>query len=66
MNSVEGLGVLAIALFAFTALFGFYFLPTILAFAMHNSNVLAIALLNTFGGWTGLGWLGALIWAVII
>lgn len=45
---------------------GLYFLPTLIAIIMHNHNVVPIMLLNLFVGCTGLGWLGALIWAVII
>lgn len=42
-----------------------YFLPTFIALAMHHVNLLAIFLLNTFAGWTVLGWVGALVWAVM-
>ncbi|RSK50392.1 superinfection immunity protein [Hymenobacter rigui] len=39
-----------------------YFLPTILARKKRKST--QIFLLNLLAGWTGLGWIGALIWAV--
>ena len=42
-----------------------YFLPTILAGAIGNINTAAIFVLNLFLGWTGLGWIIALIWALI-
>lgn len=42
-----------------------YFIPTIIAFARHHRNKLGVFLLNFFLGWTFLGWIGALIWAVI-
>lgn len=42
-----------------------YFLPTIIAMGRGHRNALAIVLLNVLGGWTGLGWLGALIWSVL-
>jgi hypothetical protein len=42
-----------------------YFFPSILAKTRGHPNVLAIFLLNLLLGWTGLGWIGALIWAVI-
>jgi hypothetical protein len=45
---------------------GFYFLPTLIALSTHNINVLAIFLLNFFTSWTIIGWIGALIWAVIV
>jgi hypothetical protein len=46
--------------------FGFvmYFLPTILAFARNKRDTAAILLLNLFLGWSVIGWLVALVWAV--
>jgi hypothetical protein len=44
---------------------GAYFLPTILAAIREHPNVVAIGLLNLLVGWTGIGWLAALIWSVI-
>ena len=41
-----------------------YFLPFFIAIVRDHKNRIAICLLNLFLGWTGLGWLGALIWAV--
>ena len=40
-----------------------YFIPTIVAAIRHHQNRVSIMLLNLFLGWTGLGWLGALIWS---
>ena len=40
-----------------------YFLPWILAGVRNHHNRGAIALTNITLGWTGLGWLIALIWA---
>jgi hypothetical protein len=40
-----------------------YFFPSIIAVCRGHHNTLAIFLLNLFLGWTGLGWLGALIWS---
>jgi len=42
----------------------FYFLPSFIAHRRDHNNATAIILLNVFLGWTILGWLGALIWAV--
>jgi len=39
-----------------------YFLPCYLA--RKNQNLLSVTLLDLFLGWTGIGWLIALIWAV--
>jgi hypothetical protein len=52
----------------FVPFFGFgfvmYFLPTILAFARNKRDTTAILLLNIFLGWTMIGWVVALVWAV--
>ena len=46
--------------------FGFvmYFLPTIIAFARSKRDALAILMLNFFLGWTMIGWVVALVWAL--
>jgi hypothetical protein len=48
--------------------FGFgllmYFLPTILAAARSKRDAGAIFVLNLFLGWTFLGWIVALVWAL--
>ena len=46
--------------------FGFvvYFLPSIIAFARSKRDTTAILLLNFFLGWTMIGWVVALVWAV--
>jgi hypothetical protein len=46
--------------------FGFvmYFLPSIVAFARSKRDTTAIVLLNFFLGWTMIGWVVALVWAV--
>ncbi len=41
-----------------------YLLPTSVAGIRDHRNVAGIFLLNLFLGWTVLGWIGALIWAV--
>ena len=42
----------------------FYFLPTIVAFARHKRDTTSIAVLNFFLGWTAIGWVIALVWAL--
>ena len=42
-----------------------YFVPTIVAAVRHHRNTLAVFLVNLFFGWTFIGWVGALIWAVV-
>jgi hypothetical protein len=39
-------------------------MPTILAFARNKRDTAAILLLNLFLGWTMIGWVVALVWAV--
>lgn len=46
------------------ALFFIYFVPSIIAYANNHRNVLAIFVLNLFLGYTLVGWVLALIWAV--
>ncbi len=54
--------------FFFFPLFGFgfvmYFLPSIIALARSKRDIAAIILLNFFLGWTMIGWVVALVWAV--
>lgn len=50
---------------AYPALAAVYFLPSIVAKQRRHSNMLGLALLNLFGGWTVLGWVAALVWAVL-
>jgi cytochrome c biogenesis protein CcdA len=40
-----------------------YFLPTIIAHRRQNPDRMAIGVINTFLGWTFLGWVIALAWA---
>lgn len=46
--------------------FGFvmYFLPSIIALAKSKRDITAIVLLNFILGWTMIGWVVALVWAV--
>ncbi|HEY1876597.1 MAG TPA: superinfection immunity protein [Rhizomicrobium sp.] len=46
------------------ALFVLYWLPTIIAIARHTHSALGVATLNFFLGWTGVGWVLALLWAL--
>ena len=42
-----------------------YFLPSFIAMLRDHKNKLAIVLLNTFLGWTLLGWISSLVWSVM-
>ena len=46
--------------------FGFvmYFLPSLIALGRSKRDITAIVLLNFFLGWTMIGWVVALVWAV--
>jgi len=50
-------------LIALFVVIGLYFLPLITAVKRGHRNSGAIGVMNLFLGWTGLGWVGALIWA---
>jgi Superinfection immunity protein len=54
--------------FFFLPIFGFgfilYFLPAIIAFARSKRDALSILILNFFLGWTAIGWIIALVWAL--
>ena len=41
-----------------------YFLPSIIGLARNKRDIGAIILLNFFLGWTMIGWVIALVWAV--
>ena len=53
-----------IGIFVFILFLAFYFLPTIIALIRKQPNALAIFLLNFFLGWTFVGWVVSLVWAV--
>jgi hypothetical protein len=52
----------------FFPIFGFgfvlYFLPAIIAFARSKRDAISILVLNFFLGWTMIGWVIALVWAL--
>ena len=43
----------------------FYFLPTIVACYNNEKNAIWIFLVNLTTGWTSLGWILALLWAIL-
>jgi len=44
--------------------FLFYFLPSIIAAARSKRDVVSIIVLNVLLGWTAIGWVIALVWAL--
>ena len=45
---------------------GLYFLPTIIAFVRHKRNFGAILALNLLLGWSLVGWVISLVWALTV
>lgn len=41
-----------------------YFIPSLIAHRRKHRNLTALVALNFFAGWTILGWVGALVWAL--
>jgi hypothetical protein len=41
-----------------------YFIPTFVASARNQENRFSIFALNLVLGWTVIGWIGALVWAI--
>lgn len=42
-----------------------YFIPSIIAISRSHPSLGIIIVLNLLGGWTGIAWIAALIWALI-
>jgi Superinfection immunity protein len=60
-DNAAGVGVVLIVVSLALAA---YFLPSIVAAARKHRNTTAIFFLNLLLGWSGIGWVGALIWAL--
>lgn len=45
-------------------LIAMYWLPTLIALVRQAPSALGIAMLNFFFGWTVIGWIVALVWAL--
>ena len=52
-------------LFLFAAILA-YFIPVIVAHNRHKANFSAILALNLLRGWTLIGWVCALVWALTV
>ncbi|TAA18735.1 superinfection immunity protein [Pseudoxanthomonas winnipegensis] len=63
-NELNGFGQLVAASFFITAPL-LYLLPTIEAALRKHRNLAGVALLDILLGWTVLGWIGAMIWALV-
>ena len=52
--------------FFFVLIFGgLYLLPIFIAVARRHRHLLPIVLTTLFFGWSGIGWVGALVWAAL-
>ena len=58
-------GFVALLMVAFIAAIGVYVLPALMAWSMGSPQRVAITLVDLLLGWTILGWIAALIWAVM-
>ena len=56
---ILGLALLAVAL-------AVYFLPTVIAYARVKRNIWAIFALNLLLGWSVIGWIISLVWALTV
>ena len=54
------MGIFILCIIALTL----YFLPAIVAYNRKKNNANSIFILNLFMGWSGIGWVIALVWAV--
>jgi hypothetical protein len=61
-NSMHLLAFFFFPIFGFG--FVFYFLPAIVALARHKRDAVSILVLNLLLGWTMIGWVIALVWAL--
>ena len=60
-ETLDSLGVLA---FIVIVILIIYFIPAMIAEHREHRNKRAILVVNFFFGWTLLGWVGALVWAI--
>ena len=63
-NSYLALPIFFIVVIGLIA-FCIYFLPSFIAFGRAKKQLLAIFVINLLLGYTVLGWVGALVWALI-
>ena len=58
-------GFLVLLVIAFVLALGVYVLPVLMAWSLGSPYRMSITVLDVLLGWTVLGWLAALIWAVM-
>ncbi|WP_443747222.1 superinfection immunity protein [Asticcacaulis solisilvae] len=52
-------------LFISPILLAMYFVPSIVALARRHRSTGLVIVLNLLLGWSGIGWIGTLIWAIV-
>jgi len=60
---VGGVGIILLLIIALPSL-AIYFVPTIVAKVRHHKDFVSILVLNIFLGWSLIGWVVALVWAL--
>lgn len=60
----DSIFAVVVSIFIILLIFALYFLPLLIAYKRGHHNFSAIAVLNLLTGWTGLGWIAALIWSL--
>ena len=64
ISGKAGLDMVLMSVFWGIVIVGSYFLPYIMAWEKKHKDRTAIGVVNFFLGWTLLGWVVALVWAV--
>ncbi len=59
---MQNLGLFEITIIIFAIVF--YLLPSLIAYFRKHKNLVAVFMLNLFLGWTLVGWVVSLVWAV--
>lgn len=61
-NSPAGFDVVLVAGFVFCAII--YMAPTVMAWSLHSKGLVWLTTINILLGWTIVGWIVALVWAM--
>ena len=59
-----GLLFLLVKIIVIIVSLSFYYIPTIIGIIRKKKDIIAIAVLNTFLGWSLVGWVISLVWAL--
>lgn len=61
---MDSVGTVIATVIVLTVLLAIYFLPTIIAVCQSHRNMVSIAVVNFFLGWTMVGWVVAVAWSL--